>query len=149
MMCNHNQMFPCCTGESRPFPQIKALSLFLLTCREWTNCVIPPRSGAMSIGQDPTYAVAHILGNLPQKNRVMCMVHGGKCIHWNVTWGEPCGTWSGPPFPSKKTTPPEAAVRSEVRCTQCSLDTQQPQLIFYLRKCCVEFWIKATSGSPQ
>lgn len=129
-MWNHNQMFLCWTGESRPFPQIQALSIVLLTCREWTNCVIPPRSGAMSIGQDPTHAVAHILGNLPQKNRVMCLVHGGKSIRWNVTR---CGTWSGPPFPSKKATPPEAAERSEVRCTQCPpLHTQKPQLIFLL-----------------
>lgn len=36
-------------------------------------------------------------------------------------------------FPVKKPTPPEAAVRSEVRCTQSPLDTQKPQVIFLLR----------------
>lgn len=40
-MWNPNQLFLCCLGESRPFSQIEALSIFLLTCRECTNCVFP------------------------------------------------------------------------------------------------------------
>lgn len=79
----------------------------------------------MSTGQDPTHVIAHSLGFLPGKNRVMCLVHGGKSIPWNVTLrGEQEWEWDrqeGLPFLSKRASPPEAVGRSEVRCTQCPL----------------------------
>lgn len=73
----------------------------------------------MSTGQDPTHVFTHILGFLPQNNRVMCLVHGGKSIPWNASLRDPCGTGEGLLFLSKKVTPPEAVVRLEIRCTQC------------------------------
>lgn len=57
----------------------------------------------MSTEQDPTHVIAHFLGFLPGKNRVMCLVHGGKSIPWNVSLREPCGTGKRVfPFSSKR-----------------------------------------------
>lgn len=46
----------------------------------------------MSTGQDPTHELAHSLGYKPGKNRVMCLVYGGKSILWYVTSRGLCGT---------------------------------------------------------
>lgn len=68
----------------------------------------------MSTGQDPTHAVTHIPGFLPQNKAVMCLVHGGKSIRQNLSLREPCGTGEGLLSLSKMVTPPEAVVRSEI-----------------------------------
>lgn len=103
----------------------------------------PKVRSVLSIGQDPTHAVAHILGNLPQKNRVMCMVHGGKCIHWNVTRRRPCRTWTGP-FPSKKAHSPWGC--SEVRGQMYPVPSWPTKATADIS---VEKCMNVSSGPPQ
>lgn len=55
-------------------------------------CHLLKVSSAMSTGQDPTHVIAHFPGRGPRKNRVMCLVHGGKSIPRNVTLRGPWGT---------------------------------------------------------
>lgn len=77
---------------------------------------------AMSTGQDPTHVFAHLLGFMPGKNRVMCLVHGGKSIPWNVTLRGLCGTGNGVfPFPVKRLLLLRLWEGQGVRCTQCPL----------------------------
>lgn len=118
---NQNQMFHI--RETRPLSQIQDLSIFPLTCGEWPNCGICWRSGLpWVLGLDPTHVITHLLGFFPGKNRVMCLVHGGKSIPWNVSFREPCGTTKRVfPFSVKRLLLQEAVGRSEVRCTQCPL----------------------------
>lgn len=126
----------------------------------------------LSAGQDPAHMIAHSLGFLPGKNRVMYLVHGGKSIPWNVTLRGPCGTskrvflfsakgllllrlWEGqrshvPSAHSQSSTQNHSWLSKSLGAvaekTGCTADPVYIQYISFTHSPCLEIWYVITAG---